>query len=90
MARIGAALALDLMHQLLLHRSQPPAVEYQRSVLIRTELLHAGKDDVDVGMSGVAVLSRDPAQALGAAVSLEATDGSPGQLAQVQPLGMLG
>ncbi len=90
LARVGTALALNLKHQLLLHPGQPPRVENQRVVLVGTCLPHAGKHDVDVGMGGVAMLGRDPAQTVGTAVALEASDGSPGQPAQVQTVGMLG
>lgn len=89
LAGVGAALTLNLKHQFLLHRRQPPGVEDQGSVLVRGCLPHTGKHDVHVGMGGVAMLSRDPSQTVGTAVGLEATDGSPGQPAQVETLGML-
>ncbi len=57
LARIGAALALNLKHQRLLHAGQPLPVEDERSVLVWTGLPQPGQHDVDMLRPGKSALA---------------------------------
>jgi hypothetical protein len=56
------SLSLDLVAERLFHPRQPGAGHDEGSVLALVCLAETREDDVDMGMGGVAVFGRDPAQ----------------------------
>jgi hypothetical protein len=60
--RSQGSLSLDLVAERLFHPRQPGAGHDEGSVLALVCLAETREDDVDMGMGGVAVFGRDPAQ----------------------------